>query len=331
MKRGQAALLCLVIGLAIIGGIFAFIGPHLVRQVAMFVRSAPLYLTKLQTAENAVETQFATLVLPPWLASSIKTASLQIGQFMVSFGDSAARAALSTGGRIARGLLDVFLSLIIAFWVLADLPKLRSELVDLAGPRYESDAEHLLTTVTRVVGGYLRGQSIASLTTASISTLGLSLLHVPYALVIGFLAFFFNFAPYVGPVTIGILAGLLGMFVSPMTSLLAVCVVIAAQTITDYVVVPRVMSSQVDLHPTLVIFSLLVGGTLFGVAGLLFAIPVAAVGKGLFVYYYERRTERSLSSSDGALFRHTSKRQAAAKTPSDAPVAKASEVAENAE
>ena len=53
------------------------------------------------------------------------------------------------------------------------------------------------------------------------------------------------------------------------------------------------MSDQVDLHPILVIFSLLVGGTLFGIPGMLFAIPVAATGKGLFVYYYEQRTSAS--------------------------------------
>ena len=68
-------------------------------------------------------------------------------------------------------------------------------------------------------------------------------------------------------------------------------------------VTPRVMSDQVDLHPMLVIFSLLVGGTLFGFWGMLFAIPVAATGKALFVYYYERRTQRQLATEDGALFR----------------------------
>jgi hypothetical protein len=52
-----------------------------------------------------------------------------------------------------------------------------------------------------------------------------------------------------------------------------------------------------------VILSLLVGASLFGIAGMLFAIPVAATGKGLFVYYYERRTQRQLASEDGALFR----------------------------
>ena len=72
-------------------------------------------------------------------------------------------------------------------------------------------------------------------------------------------------------------------------------IVIAAQQVTDLFITPRVMSEQVDLHPTLVIFSLLVGGTLFGFSGMLFAIPVAATGKGLFVYYYEQRTKRQLA------------------------------------
>ena len=70
-------------------------------------------------------------------------------------------------------------------------------------------------------------------------------------------------------------------------------VIVVAQNFTDTVVTPRVMSDQVDLHPILVILSLLVGATLFGIPGMLFAIPVAATGKGLFVYYYERRTQRS--------------------------------------
>jgi hypothetical protein len=83
----------------------------------------------------------------------------------------------------------------------------------------------------------------------------------------------------------------------------AIVIVAVAQNLTDTLVTPRVMSEQVDLHPTLVIFSLLVGGSLFGIPGMLFAIPVAATGKGLFVYYYEKRTDRQLGSLNGALFR----------------------------
>jgi predicted PurR-regulated permease PerM len=304
LPRGVAAIICIVAAITVLGGVLTLLGPAVVHQLTSFAQAAPKYLKEAQLAETALENKVSSVVLPPWLATAISEGSVQLGQFMVSFGDSAAKLALTTGGRLATGLLDLFLSLVIAFWVLTDLPKLREEIVRVAGPSRQEDAEHLLRTVIRVVGGYLRWQSIASLTTATLSTIGLTIFHVPYALVLGIIAFFFNFAPYVGPVTTGLLAGILGMFVSPGTALIAVGCVIVAQNITDYLVVPRVMSAQVDLHPTLVIFSLLVGGTLFGVPGLVFAIPVAAVGKGLFVYYYERQTERSLASADGALFRH---------------------------
>jgi predicted PurR-regulated permease PerM len=303
-SRSRAALLCFVVGFAIIGGILTFGGPPILHQVESFAKAAPKYLAEAQAAEVQAESRFNAMVLPPWFAGIIKTASAQLAQFVVTVGDQIARRLVTVGQSVARGLLDIFLSIVISFWVLKDLPKIREEIVALAGPQYEDDAEHLLGTVTHVAGGYLRGQSLASLSTASITTVGLTVLHVPYSLVLGLIAFFFNFAPYVGPVTTAMIAGLLGMFVSPLVALAAVGVVIVAQNFTDAVVVPRVMSAQVDLHPSIVIFSLLVGGALFGIPGLLFAIPVAAIGKGLFVYYYEQQTERALSSHDGALFRH---------------------------
>ncbi|TLM97621.1 MAG: AI-2E family transporter [Actinobacteria bacterium] len=95
----------------------------------------------------------------------------------------------------------------------------------------------------------------------------------------------------------------MGLFASPLQGVLAIAVVVAAQQVTDLFVTPRVMSEQVDLHPTLVIFSLLVGGALFGFWGMILAIPVAATAKGLFVYYWEQRTSRQLASESGALFR----------------------------
>jgi predicted PurR-regulated permease PerM len=142
--------------------------------------------------------------------------------------------------------------------------------------------------------------------TGTIATIGLAIIGIPYALVLGVITFIFNFVPYVGPFSAGLIAAMVGLFKGPLYALLAIAVVVVAQNFTDNVITPRVMSEQVDLHPILVIFSLLVGGTLYGIPGLLFAIPVAATMKGLFVYYYEQRTSRQLSSEDGALFRAAS-------------------------
>jgi predicted PurR-regulated permease PerM len=303
VSRSVAVLICFAVTILVLGAVFTLLGPSIGHQATSLTHNLPGYVARLDHAESMVESRVSGVVFPQWLAGVIKTVSAQASQGTVAVGNAAGRALLNAGGGIAVGFLDVFLAFVIAFWALADMPKIREEIIVLAGPKYEEDAEHLLTTVVRVVGGYLRGQSIASLTTGTLAALGLSLLHVPYAIVVGVIAFFLNFAPYIGPFITATIAGLLGLFISPLTAVGAVVVIVVAQNFTDIVVVPRVMSAQVDLHPTLVIFSLLVGGTLFGVAGILFAIPVAATCKGLFVYYYERRTERQLSTENGALFR----------------------------
>jgi predicted PurR-regulated permease PerM len=145
--------------------------------------------------------------------------------------------------------------------------------------------------------------SIISLVTGVIVTIGLWLIGVPYSLVIGLLATVLNFIPWIGPTLTAIIAGIVAAFISPLHILGAVAISIAAQQVTEYFVQPRVMSEQVDLHPLLVIFSLLAGATLFGFAGLLLSIPVAAIGKGLFVYYFEKYTDSKLTSEGGALFR----------------------------
>ena len=110
--------------------------------------------------------------------------------------------------------------------------------------------------------------------------------------------------PYFGPVVAAALAGLSGLFGgSPWLALWAVAIVFAVQQFDSLWLYPRIMSKNVDLHPVLVVFSLLTGATLFGLPGMLLAVPVAAICKGLFVYYYERRTQQSLCTEDGVLFR----------------------------
>jgi predicted PurR-regulated permease PerM len=303
MKRGVATIVCLLLGILALGAALTLLAPPFSRQIVAFAQNAPDAFAQLEVAATQVQSRFSDLVIPSWTRGVIQSASEQVSMLAVKVGNGLAAVVVNAGSGVARGFFDVFIALVIAFWALKDLPKIREEVLLIAGPKFEDDAELLIGTVNKVVGGYLKGQTIASLTTGILATIGLALIHVPYALVLGIITFLFNYIPYVGPFTAGFIAGLVGLFVSPLTGLLAVLVIVVAQNFTDTVVTPRVMSDQVDLHPIIVILSLLVGGTLFGIPGMLFAIPVAATGKGLFVYYYERRTQRPLASEDGALFR----------------------------
>lgn len=304
ISRGTAALICLLTGVALLGAAGTLLLPPVTRQIVSFAREAPTAFAALEPMVGALQSRFSDLVFPDWTSSAVQAISAQASSAAVGIGGAMASNVVYAGGNVVTAFFDLFIALVIAFWALKDLPKIREEILVISGPKYEADAELLISTVTRVAGGYLKGQTIASLTTGGLAMVALALAGVPYALVLGIVTFFFNYVPYVGPFTSGLIAGLVGLvFVSPWKGLLAVAIIVAAQNITDSLVTPRVMSDQVDLHPILVILSLLVGATLFGIPGMLFAIPVAATGKGLFVYYYERRTQRQLASEDGALFR----------------------------
>lgn len=303
MSRGAAAALCLVGTFLVLGALISLAGPFVGRQMVSLANAAPERFMQIERAAEALQERYADIVFPQWLGGFVAAATTRLSQFAVALGNEVARFVVSAGGGLATAFLDFVLAVVIAFWALKDLPKIRAEVVAIAGPKYEEDAEHLFSTVTRVVGGYLRGQTVASLATGVLATIGLAIIGVPYALVLGIITFLSNYVPYVGPFTAGLVAGVIGLFRGPWTALFAVIIIVVAQNITDTLITPRIMSDQVDLHPTLVIFSLLVGGSLFGIPGMLFAIPVAATGKGLFVYYYEQRTDRQLASENGALFR----------------------------
>lgn len=306
MKRSMAVVTCYLVGIAVLTVVVIVLLPPIGHQLADFAAAVPKYLAQGQRVVEGLQARFSQIVIPAWLSSSAGSVAQSMSQVFVRMGNSVAQGILGASSGVATVFFDLFLGAVIAFWTMRDLPTIREELRVLAGDRYEEDLENLLSTVVRVVGGYLKGQTVASLTTGLIAGVGLAIIGVPYALVLGIITFALNYVPYIGPFIAGAAAAIVGLFVSPLTAVLAIVIVIAAQQLTDLFVTPRVMSSQVDLHPTLVIFSLLVGGALLGFWGMIFAIPVAATVKGLFVYYWERRNKRPLSTEDGALFRTAS-------------------------
>lgn len=304
MSRGIATALCLGAGILLIAGIITFLVPTISRQAAAFAQNAPTYLASAERMIEAQQARFSTVVVPAWVTTVVSSSSSQLSQAAVRVGNGLAGSIVNAGGGLASGVLSFMLAMVIAFWALKDLPKLREEIGLLAGPKYGQDVDHLMATITRVVGGYLKGQTIASLCTGLIAGIGFAILGIDYAIVLGVLTVILNYIPYIGPFVAGLIAALVALItVGPLAALLAIAVVVIAQNVTDNLITPRIMAEQVDLHPILVIFSLLVGGTLYGIVGMLFAIPVAATLKGLFVYYYEQRTDRQITTEDGALFR----------------------------
>ncbi|MBN2848167.1 MAG: AI-2E family transporter [Coriobacteriia bacterium] len=302
-KRGLAVGLCYLVGFIVVGGALAFIIPPLVEQIREFVEAFPGYYDRAQALILDVQDRWQALVVPQWVAEALDNLQATIARQSAEWSAILAREVFSVGGRAIELFGNALLALVIGFWMLKDLPTIKQEALLLAGPERREEATVVTHQVSQVLGGYLRGQLILSSATAIIVVIGLTIFGVPYSLVIGLLAGLFNVIPWIGPALSAVIAGIAAAFVNPWLAVAGVGTVIAAQQLTEIFVQPRVMSEQVDLHPLLVIFSLLAGSVLFGFVGLLLAIPVAAVAKGLFVYYFEKYTDSKLTTEEGAFFR----------------------------
>ncbi len=303
IPRGVAVMLAYLgtaIGLTIAG---LFIMPPLAEQIRQFFIALPDYFDSAQELWLDLQAGYEAVILPDWVFEASRQATDAISSHLLGWSSSMASSVFSTGGAIINFLFNAVLALVIAYYMLRDLPIIREELLSLSGPGRRDEARMIWTKISTVLGGYLRGQFIIAGIVGALIALGLWILGVPYALVIGLISGIFNIVPYLGPVVGYVLGGISAAFVDPWLALWAVVWAVVVQQIDNLFVSPRVMSKQVDLHPVLVIFSLLIGASLMGFAGMLVAIPIAAVGKGLFVYYFEKNTSSELSSSKGAFFR----------------------------
>jgi len=304
MPRAAAVALCYLAVAVVLAIALTFIIPPIIAQVGQFIQAVPGYTSQaFKLWDTYVVHPKTGTGVPVWLQTVVIAVKDQLVAGAGSWSAAIAQGAVSAGSGIATGLFSMVLALLIGFYVLTDLPHLQQEIFLLAGERSREELTHGIATVTRVLGGWLRGTLIQSTVMAVLMAIGLAIAGVPYALALGVIGGLFNIVPYVGPAIVLVLAAAAGLFISPMTAVWALVVVVAVQQLDALVMQPRIMAEQVDIHPLLVIFSLLVGASLFGVPGMVLSIPVAAVFKGLFVYWFEKRTERPISSEDGVLFR----------------------------
>lgn len=304
VPRAIAVALCYLVGALVVGLALVFVVPLVGAQISAFATALPDYLDKGYRLWTDVTAPKGTPVVPAWVTTAVLNVKDSAVKSIAGWSGDGLAIAFAAGSQAVTLVIDVVLASIISFYTLLDLPKITEEAMRLVPERFREEVQHGLTTVARVLGGWLRGALVDALAVGALISLGLAIVGVPYAVAIGMIGGLLNIVPYLGPVIAAVLAGFSGLVSGvPLTALWAVLVVFAVQQLDSLWLNPRIMSQNVDLHPVLVVFSLLTGATLFGVPGMLLAVPVAAIVKGLFVYYYERQTQESLCTEDGALFK----------------------------
>ncbi len=185
---------------------------------------------------------------------------------------------------ISSSVVLVVISTILAFYVMKDKEILvfkGRKFFKLFLPSRAHKVFHgLFVDVITVFSGYVRGMLLDVSIIAAMVAGSLAVIGVPYAMIIGIISGFANFIPYLGSFTAAVLAITSAALTGDITKvLLATVAVIIIQQIDSYIVVPKALGSSVELSPLLVLLSLSVAGNLFGLVGMIVAVPMTALIK----------------------------------------------------
>ena len=275
--------------------------------------SMPHYVDAVIAWGNDIYVRYAPVFEDDTVKSLIAEAQKAAASWAAGIAQGSANGVVAFGTTLANGLMAFGFGLVIAFWVLMELPAIGRETRRLIGPKHAGDAEFFHATFTRVMGGYIKG----TLFQCAIIGVGCGVLFgfigVPNAAVLGLITGVMNIIPIIGPWIGGALAAIVAIFSGPMTAAIALIGTIVIQQLVYTFLSPKIMANSVDIHPALTLFALMVGSALGGamsgllgsLVGMLASIPLVAVAKSVFVYYFEKRTGRHLVAEDGVFFKGT--------------------------
>ncbi|HEY8825530.1 MAG TPA: AI-2E family transporter [Candidatus Limnocylindria bacterium] len=202
-----------------------------------------------------------------------------------------ARGAVPFIVGIGHFLLELLVFLIATFFLLRDAPRLFQWFRRILPASQRNELIPLFAQVNTLLGRYVRGQMFLIGVMSVATFIGLSILQVPFVLLLAIMTGVLEVIPIVGPITAGAIACLVALgHPAPwgLSQIGYVAIVAVMYTVLrhaeDYFVIPLVIGRIVKLHPAVVIFALLTGGALYGLLGVLVAVPVAATLRLVLIY-----------------------------------------------
>src|SRR5579884_200987 len=215
----------------------------------------------------------------------------QVAQQIANQAEGFVGSALPVLTGIANFILDVIVVAVLSIYLLIDGERTVRWIRRNVPLMQRERTIFLLDTFNRVIGGYIRGQVTLSLLIGLLVGIGMAILHVPYAVLLGVLAFVLEFIPVLGTLTSGAICVLIALTQGWLIAVLVLAYFIVVHIIEGDVVGPRIVGKAVGLHPAVALVALIAGAELFGIWGAVLASPIAGLLQALFIAIYQNWRE----------------------------------------
>lgn len=269
--KWMAVLAVYLLVLAVVVGVFTLLISTVVTEVTALAHLVTQMLSPDQTSASSpiYQTLNRLGVSSSQLSAARNWATGQLA------GAAGVAAPILTG--VLNGLLDFVLITVLSIYLLLDGPRVVRWLHRELPVSQRPLGGFLLDTIEQVAGGYIRGELILCSLIGALVAAGMFLLGVPFAILLGVLAFFFEFIPFLGPWMSAVACVIVAFSQGWVTIALVLAYFVVIHILEGYVIGPRVLGRSLGLHPAISIVALLIGGEVFGLWGALFAAPIAGI------------------------------------------------------
>jgi predicted PurR-regulated permease PerM len=289
MPRGVAIMTVVgsTVAFAIIGLILII--PFAIREITEFVEQVPEIAENFQALMLDILTDFRRRGWieqdPDTVLEDMQGNLLERGQVLT---EALLTGALDTLTRSFNIAITTFGVIFVATYLLIDIPRFKEKFVLSFSPAYRPDAAQLWSTIGESLSRYLAGLMVSILIQGIMATIGLWVLGIPYAVLLGVWMSVTAILPYVGAFLGAIPAVLVALTISWQTALLVVGLYVAINQIEANLITPRIQGGAVRVHPLIIFVAVIAGSEIAGFLGAVMAVPVLAVVRVLAEFLWVR-------------------------------------------
>lgn len=279
-QRGLSRTISMLLVYLVLGSLFVgfvlLLFPLIVEQSTTIAAAVPGYYHSLRTWAVNYPNQFIVSLskfLPVTLPTLIPSAVQQTGQEVVA----SAGQALSYISQAARaGFIAIVILVLVFYWTL-DGPRIIQSFLLLVPQDQRESISELISSMETKVGSYIAGQGLLCLIIGMLSLVAYLIVGLPNALVLALLAGVLEALPMIGPLLGAIPAALVALSIGPDKLIWIIVTTIVIQQLENSLLVPRIMRKAVGVNPFVTLLAIFAFSSLFGIAGALMAIPMAAI------------------------------------------------------
>ncbi len=284
MPEHLPILLSYAIFATVVGCLVFIITPQIYRESQNLAQSLPTYMESIvQTFQRVAENLGIFFQNNGLSVYSQQTANL-LQEKILEMSERTMVYLFS----LPQLLLYILLCPVIAYYLLRDHEKIGGRLLLIFPPEKRAEILVLGQNIDAALRGFIKGNLLVALIVGLIAGVGLFFLRVDYSLTLGAFVGLSNLIPYFGPF-IGAIPVLLIALLTPGANLFLIALFLFfVQQIENIFISPKILGEQVGLHPIAIIFLVLAGGYAGGLFGMLFIVPIAAIGKIVIKYLYDK-------------------------------------------